>query len=143
MAAATVLRLQTVVSPEVAGGETVVVTVGAGNAGTKPNIIPDRAELLLNVRSYNPDVRTRVLHAIERIVAAEAQPVRAPKSAGSKRSSRRACGNDTAACERTRPALEWVVVRGVSWTRLTAPSGRSLHRLGVPPGVPPVNRKSP
>ncbi|MFT4010979.1 MAG: amidohydrolase, partial [Nocardioidaceae bacterium] len=73
MAAATVLRLQTVVSREVAGNETAVLTVGAINAGTKANIIPDSAELLLNVRSYDPDMRDRVLAAIERIVNAEAQ----------------------------------------------------------------------
>ena len=45
MAAATVLRLQGVVSREVAGTETAVVTVGQLHAGTRPNIIPDVAEL--------------------------------------------------------------------------------------------------
>src|SRR4051794_37476506 len=48
MAAATVMRLQTLVSREVAGTDTAVVTVGALNAGTKANIIPDHAELLLS-----------------------------------------------------------------------------------------------
>src|SRR5689334_25235306 len=38
MAAATVMRLQGVVSREVAGDETAVVTVGALRAGTKENI---------------------------------------------------------------------------------------------------------
>ncbi|HEX3648346.1 MAG TPA: amidohydrolase, partial [Pseudonocardiaceae bacterium] len=72
MAAATVLRLQTVVSREVAGAETAVVTVGSLRAGTKDNIIPDTAELTVNIRSYTPAVRTRVLAAVERIVRAEA-----------------------------------------------------------------------
>jgi amidohydrolase len=72
MAAATVLRLQTVVSREVAGGETAVVTVGSMRAGTKDNIIPDDAELTLNIRSYTPQVRTRVLDAVQRIIRAEA-----------------------------------------------------------------------
>ena len=53
MAAATIMRLQTLVSREVAGTDTAVVTVGAVNAGTKANIIPDDAELLLNIRSYD------------------------------------------------------------------------------------------
>ncbi|MFG3283786.1 amidohydrolase [Streptomyces sp. NPDC048111] len=72
MAASTVLRLQTIVSREIPGGETAVVTVGALNAGTKDNIIPDEAELKLNIRTYSEDVRTRVLTAVERIVRGEA-----------------------------------------------------------------------
>jgi len=72
LAAATVLRLQTIVSREVAGGDTAVLTVGAIHAGTAANIIPDEAELLLSVRSYRPQVRERVLGAVERVVRAEA-----------------------------------------------------------------------
>jgi amidohydrolase len=72
MAAATVMRLQGVVSREIAGDDTAVVTVGALRAGTKENIIPDDAELLLSVRTVDPAVRGRVLDAIGRIVRAEA-----------------------------------------------------------------------
>ncbi|WP_406508947.1 amidohydrolase [Streptomyces sp. NBC_00212] len=72
MAASTVLRLQTIVSREIPGGETAVVTVGALNAGTKDNIIPDEAELKINIRTYKEDVRARVLAAVERIVRGEA-----------------------------------------------------------------------
>lgn len=79
MAAATVLRLQTVVSREVAGGETAVLTIGALNAGTKENIIPDDAVMLLNVRTYDEDVRAKVMAAIERIVNGEAAAGGAPK----------------------------------------------------------------
>jgi amidohydrolase len=43
MAAATVMRLQTVVSREVAATEAAVVTVGVLQAGTKENVIPDDA----------------------------------------------------------------------------------------------------
>ncbi len=72
MAAATVLRLQTIVSREVAAAEAVVVTVGALQAGAKENVIPDEAIIKLNVRTFDEGVRTRVLAAIERIVHAEA-----------------------------------------------------------------------
>ncbi|MFY9634973.1 MAG: amidohydrolase, partial [Cellulosimicrobium cellulans] len=47
LASSIVLRLQTVVSRETRPGDFAVVTVGALNAGTKSNIIPDRATLLL------------------------------------------------------------------------------------------------
>ena len=73
MAAATVLRLQTVVSREVAPADAAVVTVGALQAGTKANVIPDEATIKLNVRTYDEVVRRRVLDAIRRIVEAEAR----------------------------------------------------------------------
>ena len=57
MAAATVLRLQTIVSREVAASQAAVVTVGALQAGTKDNVIPDEALLKLNVRTFDEQVR--------------------------------------------------------------------------------------
>jgi amidohydrolase len=79
MAAATVLRLQTIVSRETAGTETAVVTVGTMRAGSAGNVIPDQAELRVNVRSFTPAVRERTLAAITRIVNAEAQASNAPR----------------------------------------------------------------
>jgi hippurate hydrolase len=79
MAAATVLRLQTVVSREVAPTEAAVVTVGSLQAGTKENVIPGEALIKLNVRTFDESVRKRVLDAIKRIVNAEAEASGAPK----------------------------------------------------------------
>ena len=79
MAAATVMRLQTVVSREVAAAEAAVVTVGALQAGTKENVIPDEAIIKLNVRTFDAGVRKRVLAAIDRIVNAEAAASGAPR----------------------------------------------------------------
>jgi hippurate hydrolase len=79
MAAATVMRLQTIVSREVAANDAAVVTVGALQAGTKENVIPDEALLKINVRTYDTDVRNRVLSAVQRIVDAEATASGAPK----------------------------------------------------------------
>src|SRR5579871_2096099 len=79
MAAATVLRLQTIVSREVAPTDAAVVTVGSLQAGTKENVIPDEAVIKLNVRTFDEDVRKHVLAAIERIVNAEAEASGAPK----------------------------------------------------------------
>ena len=41
-------------------------------AGTKDNIIPDEAELLVSVRTFTKDVRDQVVEAIGRIARAEA-----------------------------------------------------------------------
>ena len=79
MAAATVMRLQTIVSREVAAADAAVVTVGALQAGTKENVIPDEAIIKLNVRTFDAGVRARVLAAIERIVNAEAEASGAPR----------------------------------------------------------------
>ncbi len=79
MAASTVMRLQTIVSREVAAAEAAVVTIGALQAGTKENVIPDDAIIKLNVRTFDEGVRKRVLAAIERIVNAEAEASGAPR----------------------------------------------------------------
>ena len=79
MAAATVLRLQTIVSREVAPTQSAVVTIGALQAGTKENVIPDDAVIKLNVRTFDEAVRSHVLDAIKRIVEAEAQASGAPR----------------------------------------------------------------
>jgi hippurate hydrolase len=79
IAAATVMRLQTIVSREVAAAEAAVVTVGALQAGTKENVIPDEAIIKLNVRTFDEGVRKRVIAAIERIVNAEAAASGAPR----------------------------------------------------------------
>jgi amidohydrolase len=72
MAASTVMRLQTIVSREIAPSDAAVVTIGSVQAGTKENVIPDEAILKLNVRTFDAGVRERVLAAIKRIVNAEA-----------------------------------------------------------------------
>ncbi|GAA1944195.1 M20 family metallopeptidase [Brevibacterium antiquum] len=73
LAATIVLRLQTIVSREVEPGEFAVVTVGASNSGSTSNITPDRAELLLNLRTYDMGVRDRIIASIGRIVKRECQ----------------------------------------------------------------------
>ena len=82
MAASAVMRLQTVVSREVAMTDSAVVTVGALQAGMSENVIPDHALLRLNVRTFKDEVRKRVLAAIRRILEAEAAASGAPKPPG-------------------------------------------------------------
>ena len=109
MAAATVLRMQTIVSREIPAGETAVVTIGTLHAGTAVNIIPDRAELGFSIRTFSTDVRDQVLAAIERIACGEAATARAPRPPDVELAySFPAVINDEAACARTRPALQSV-----------------------------------
>jgi amidohydrolase len=71
LAAMIVIRLQTIVSRETPPAETAVLTVGSVEAGTKSNVIPDRAVVQLNIRSYDEQTRSAMLDAIRRIVVAE------------------------------------------------------------------------
>jgi hippurate hydrolase len=79
LAAMIVVRLQTVVSREIAPGQTAVLTVGSSQAGTTSNVIPDHAVLQLNLRSYSQQTRQRMLAAIQRIVRAECQASGSPQ----------------------------------------------------------------
>lgn len=62
-----VLALQTVVSRELAPREAGVITVGSFHAGTKHNIISDKAHLQLTVRNDNYETRELLLASIKRI----------------------------------------------------------------------------
>ena len=62
-----VLALQTVISRELAPRDAGVITVGAFHAGSKHNIISDRAHLQLTVRNDNQETRKLLLASIERI----------------------------------------------------------------------------
>lgn len=79
LAAMIVIRLQTIVSREVAPGEFAVVTVGSLQAGTKSNVIGDHAVVDLNVRTYDPHTRDAVLGAIRRMVTAECEASGSPE----------------------------------------------------------------
>ena len=75
-----VTTLQTLVSREVDPQDAAVVTVGSFHAGAKHNIIPDKAELLLTVRSFKPETRKLLLDGIRRIARAEAQAAGLPET---------------------------------------------------------------
>lgn len=81
LGSAIVLRLNTIVSRELAPDDFGVVTVGSFQSGAKSNIIPGHAVLLVNVRSYDERTRARQLAAIERIVNAECAASGSPKPA--------------------------------------------------------------
>ena len=79
MASNFVVRLQEIVSRVIAGTDMAVVTVGSFHAGKAANIIPDRAELELSIRTFEPDVRRKVLDTVERYAKAEAYAVNAER----------------------------------------------------------------
>ncbi|HZK05110.1 MAG TPA: amidohydrolase [Actinomycetaceae bacterium] len=79
LAASIVTRLQGIVAREVSPFNFAVVTVGSLNTGTKANIIPATAEMQLNIRAYDLEVRDQLIAAIERIVKAECEASGSPR----------------------------------------------------------------
>jgi hippurate hydrolase len=107
MAASTTLRLQTIVSREISPRDSAVLTIGALQAGTKENIIPDDATLKLNMRTFDDDVREYMLGAIRRICCAECAASNAPREPEfTTLSSYPLTVNDNATTERLRVAFE-------------------------------------
>jgi amidohydrolase len=79
LAAYIIVRIQGVVAREVAAQSAAVVTVATVHAGLKENVIPDTAELTVNVRNLDAHVRDRVLDALRRVIRAEAEASGAPE----------------------------------------------------------------
>jgi amidohydrolase len=67
MGAEIVMALQTLVSRSIAPMTPGVVTVGSFQAGNKHNIIPDKAQLQLTVRSNDDETRKTLIDGITRI----------------------------------------------------------------------------
>ncbi len=122
LAAVIVVRLQTVVSREIAPGETAVLTVGSSQAGTTSNVIPDHAVLQLNIRSYSQQTRQRMLAAIQRIVRAECQASGSPKDPGFETlDSYPLTDNDAGATSRVAAAFSaYFGDRALQWDQQTA-----------------------
>lgn len=78
IAARFVTDVQTVISREKDPFEFGVVTVGAFQAGTVGNIIPDTAVLRGTIRSYKPEVRAKLLDGVRRTANAAAAMAGAP-----------------------------------------------------------------
>jgi hippurate hydrolase len=70
--------VQTVISRQKDAGTFGVITVGAFQAGTVGNIIPDHAELKLTLRSFSPEVRQLLLDGVTRTANADAAMAGAP-----------------------------------------------------------------
>lgn len=79
IAAHIVTALQTLVARNVNPQEPAVVTVGSIQAGAKHNIISDRAEMKLTVRTYSDEVRKILLDGITRIANGQAATFGAPE----------------------------------------------------------------
>ncbi|MBF9067114.1 amidohydrolase [Streptacidiphilus fuscans] len=139
MAAHLVTRLQTVVSRVVAAQEQAVVTVGSIRAGTAAGIIPDEAELALSIRTFDENVRERVMAAIGRMARAEALAAGAEREPDiTSRYRLPATVNDLAATERVAEAHRGEFGAGQVVQLGPNTASEDFGVLGAAAGVPSV-----
>ncbi len=79
VAAQIVVSLQSVVSRSIDPLQPGVITVGAIHGGTKHNIIGDKVEMQLTVRSLDPAVRLQLLDGIDRVAKGVALSMGVPE----------------------------------------------------------------
>ena len=65
MSAQMILSYQTIISREISPFDPAVITVGYVKGGTKHNIIPDEVEMGLTIRTFNDDVKTKILSSLK------------------------------------------------------------------------------
>jgi amidohydrolase len=147
MAARTVLSLQTIVSRENNPMNPIVITVGSIHGGTGANVIPDEVKLELSVRTFDADVRKRVLASIDRIVKAEAVAAGAPREPHIEyRSGADSVFNDPALTQRLSAALrktmgaEHVIEMPA---KMTSEDFSAYGRAGVPSALLHIGAVAP
>ncbi len=101
MAARFVVDVQSVISREKDPAAFGVVTVGSIQAGSAGNIIPDHAVLRGTIRSYDNEVRARLIEGVERTAKAVAEMAGAPAPDVVIVPGGKAVVNDAALTERT------------------------------------------
>lgn len=70
--ASIVMALQTIVSRNIHPLDPTVITVGGFHAGAASNVIPERAEMVLSIRSFDPKVRDQLERRIRAVAEGQA-----------------------------------------------------------------------
>lgn len=79
LAAHMIVRIQSLLSREVAAQQAAVITIATIHAGLKENIIPPSAEFTINMRNLDAQVREHLLAGLRRVILAEAMASDAPE----------------------------------------------------------------
>ncbi|OIH98211.1 amidohydrolase [Curtobacterium sp. MCBA15_001] len=137
-AASAVVRLQTVVAREVAPSDAGVVTVGSFHAGTRANIIPDKAVIEISTRARNEDTRARIIASIERIVHAESAAGGLDAPTIERAPGADVLVNDSANAAKVLDAVRPVVAKAVDLESGLAMASEDVGQLATAAGAPIV-----
>ncbi|MGC5799507.1 amidohydrolase [Sphingomonas sp. NFX23] len=140
MGAHFVTDVQAVISRQKDANAFGVVTVGAFQAGTVANIIPDTAVLKLSLRSFDKDVRQMLLEGVKRTANASAAMSNAPAPEVTWLNGTAAVMNDHALAERAAAELKAADGDRVSYLPASAPGWSASEDWSafVDAGVPSV-----
>jgi len=138
IAARFVTDAQTVISREKDPAAFGVLTIGAINAGSAPNIIPDSAEVKVNLRSQSPEVRELLRGGTARSAKAAAMMGNAPDPTITYLGGTGVLMNDEAMASAAAKALAPVFGKGLLFAPVTAQpmSGSEDFSEFVDAGVP-------
>ncbi len=139
-----VLALQNIVTREISPIEPALITVGAFNGGTAPNVISDEARLDVTVRANTEETRAKLLKSIERValntaraagVAEHLLPVVQIDKAGAPTTT-----NDAALAQRVRAAMRAGMGDGVfeTWAQTDMGAEDFPDLVGIDPPIPSV-----
>ncbi|MFC4595020.1 amidohydrolase [Sphingobium tyrosinilyticum] len=121
MGAHFVSDVQSVVSRQKEAATFGVITVGAFQAGSVGNIIPDEARLRLSLRSFTPQVRGLLMNGVEKTAQAVSMMAGAPAPTITRINGSAATYNDPALLTRLTPALKSAFGQGVVAIPASAP----------------------
>jgi hippurate hydrolase len=140
MGAHFVSDVQSVISRAKAPGTFGVVTVGAFQAGTVDNIIPDHADLKLTLRSHDDDTRKLLIDGVTRTAVAVAEMAGAPAPTIDHPAGASAVQNDIGLADRAAGVLEAAFGKDVSFVPAFMPGGSASEDFSefVNAGVPSV-----
>jgi amidohydrolase len=137
-AASAVVRLQTIVSRETSPSDAGVVTVGSFHAGSRANIIPDKAVIEISTRARNEETRGRIIDSIERIVRAESQAGGLPEPTIERFPGADVLVNDPEQAAKVLDALRPAVPNAVDLESGLAMASEDVGQLATAAGVPIV-----
>jgi hippurate hydrolase len=141
MGAHFVSDLQAVISRQKDPQEFGVITVGSFQSGTVENIIPDKAELKLTLRSYSPSVRQVLLEGVTRTAKAVSAMANAPEPTITYLHGTASVKNDSALAARANTVLTAALgAHNVTFIPATAPGITASDDFSefVDAGVPAV-----
>ncbi len=139
-----VLALQNIVTREISPIEPALITVGAFNGGTAPNVISDEARLDVTVRANTEETRARLLRSIERValntaraagVAEKLLPVVETDAGGAPTTN-----NDAALAQRVRAAMRAGMGDDAftQWAQTDMGAEDFPDLVGIEPSIPSV-----
>ncbi|HWU78065.1 MAG TPA: amidohydrolase [Rhodanobacter sp.] len=140
MGAHFVSDVQSVISREKAPGTFGVVTVGAFQAGTVDNIIPDHADLKLTLRSHDDKTRKLLIDGVTRTARAVAAMAGAPVPTIDHPSGANAVHNDIGLADRAAGVLQAALGKDASFVPASTPGIEASEDFSefIAAGVPSV-----